>query len=72
MLVTVTVPTVTAIQSDPDDNAVIAAAIAGQAEVICARDRHFRHQDVLDFCALRGIRILDDIELLRELRQPGP
>ncbi len=34
-------PSVTAIQTDPDDNAVIAAAIAGQTEVICPRDRHF-------------------------------
>ncbi|HVA49846.1 MAG TPA: putative toxin-antitoxin system toxin component, PIN family [Pirellulales bacterium] len=37
MLVPLTTPTVTAVQSDPDDNAVVAAAIAGQAEVICTR-----------------------------------
>jgi putative PIN family toxin of toxin-antitoxin system len=66
-----TLPTVTAIGSDPDDNAVIAAAIAGQAEVICTRDRHFRNQEVVDFCAQHGVRILDDIELLHELRRSG-
>ncbi len=61
-------PSVTAVQADPDDNAVIAAAIAGQADVICTRDRHFRNQTVVDFCAQHGIRIVDDIELLNELR----
>jgi putative PIN family toxin of toxin-antitoxin system len=59
---------ITAVQNDPDDNAVIAAAIAGQAEIICTRDRHFRQQGVLDFCAQHGVRIVDDVELLTELR----
>ncbi|HQU41516.1 MAG TPA: putative toxin-antitoxin system toxin component, PIN family [Pirellulales bacterium] len=68
MVVPLITPTVTAIESDPDDNAVIAAAIAGQAEVICTRDRHFRDPRVVHFCASYGIRILDDVELLRELR----
>lgn len=62
---------VTAVQADPDDNAVIAAAIAGQAEAICTRDKHFREQHVLDFCSQHGIRIIDDIELLNELRASG-
>lgn len=70
-LAPLTAPTVTAIRSDPDDNAVIAAAIACQAEVICTRDRHFDNQDVIDFCAQHGVRILDDIELLNELRRSG-
>jgi uncharacterized protein len=68
MVVPLTAPTITAIQDDPDDNAVVATAIAGQAEVICTRDGHFGKRDVLDFCDRLGIRILDDIELLRELR----
>lgn len=70
MVVPLTAPGVTAVQNDPDDNAVIAAAIAGQAEVICTRDRHFHDPKVIDFCAQYGIRILDDVELLRELRGP--
>lgn len=53
--------------ADPDDN----AAIAGQAQVICTRDRHFRNENVVDFCAQHGIRIVDDIELLTELRATG-
>ena len=75
LVVPLTAPTVTAVQADPDDNAVIAAAIAGQAEVICTRDRHFRRQDVADFCAQHGIRIIDELALLNELRAlggPGP
>lgn len=75
LVVPLTAPSVTAVQSDPDDNAVIATAIAGQADAICTRDRHFHQQDVVDFCAQHGIRILDDVELLRELRAaggPGP
>lgn len=68
MLVAITTPGVTAVQADPDDNAVIATATAGQAEVICTRDRHFRQQDVIDYCSQHGIRILDDVELLKELR----
>jgi putative PIN family toxin of toxin-antitoxin system len=65
-----TTPAVTAVTNDPDDNAVIAAAIAGQAEVICTRDRHFHDPDVIDFCRQHGIRIVDDVELLRALRSP--
>ena len=64
-------PSVTVVQADPDDNAVIAAALAGQAELICTRDKHFRQQHVLDFCARHGIRIVDDIDLLNELRPAG-
>lgn len=68
LVVPLAAPSVTAVRSDPDDNAVIAAAIAGQAEVICTRDRHFRNQHVVDFCAQHGIRIIDEIALLKELR----
>jgi predicted nucleic acid-binding protein len=71
MIVVGIAPNITAVQADPDDNAVIATAIAGQAEVICTRDRHFHRQDVIDFCSQHGIRILDDIELLNELRASG-
>jgi predicted nucleic acid-binding protein len=64
-------PDVTAVQTDPDDNAVIATAIAGQAQVICTRDRHFRTQNVVDFCYQHGIGIVNEIELLNELRTSG-
>ena len=71
LVVPITTFSVTAIQSDPDDNAVIATAIAGQAEVICTRDQHFRQKNVVDFCAQHGILILDDVELLTVIRASG-
>lgn len=56
---------------DPGDDPVIAAAICGQAQVVCTRDHHFRHPDVQAYCSLHGIQILDDLELLRLLRAAG-
>jgi putative PIN family toxin of toxin-antitoxin system len=55
------------VQHDPDDDPVIAAAIDGQVEVICTRDRHLRHPYVQAHCATHGIRVLNDTELLKEL-----
>jgi uncharacterized protein len=54
--------------SDPDDDLVIAAAVAGHAEVICTLDRHFFEASVQAACATHGIRVLRDIDLLHELR----
>ena len=54
---------------DPDDNIVIATAIAGRAEILCTLDRHLRHPDVVDYCAQHGIRVLSDVELLQVLRE---
>lgn len=71
LVVPLSAPSVTAIRSDPDDNAVIAAAIAGGTEAICTRDRHFYSKDVVDYCLQHGIRILDDIQLLVELKASG-
>lgn len=63
-----------AVASDPDDNVVVATAVAGHADVICSRDRHIRHPLVRAYCATFGIRVLTDVELLNELRgdQPPP
>lgn len=58
---------------DPDDDMVIATAVAGHAEIICTRDQHFFDASVLSACSSQGIRILNDINLLHELRsQPRP
>jgi len=54
--------------SDPDDDLIIATAIAGHAEVICTWDRDFYDASVQSACATHGIRILNDINLLHELR----
>lgn len=55
---------------DPKDDAIVLTAIAGQADVICTRDKHLQHSDVISYCSKYGIRIMTDIELLAHLRQP--
>ena len=56
------------VSSDVDDDAILATAVNGQADVICTLDRHLRHADVAAFCKPQGIRVLTDAELLAELR----
>jgi predicted nucleic acid-binding protein len=53
---------------DPADDLVIASAIAGRADVICTWDRHFFDPSVQSACAVHGVRVLNDVDLLRELR----
>lgn len=57
---------------DPKDVPVLLAAIAGRADVICSRDRHLLHAEVLAACRAHGIRVLSDLELLHELRSVPP
>jgi putative PIN family toxin of toxin-antitoxin system len=61
-----------AIVSDPDDDPILQTAIAGKADVLCTLDEDFRHEAVQEVCAAHGIRILDDVALLRELRVHDP
>lgn len=63
------VTSVTAVTSDPDDNAVIGTAIDGQTEVICTLDRHFQKPDVQAYCRNHGIQVMTDVELLDLLRK---
>jgi len=56
---------------DPDDDIVVATAIAGRADVICTLDRHLRASLVQAYCATFQIRVLTDGELLAELRVGG-
>jgi hypothetical protein len=35
------------------------------------RGRHFRRRDVVGFCGRDGVRVLEDVELLNELRAGG-
>lgn len=53
---------------DPDDDPILQTAVAGKADVLCTLDRHFYTPEVLAYCASHSIRILTDVELLRELR----
>ena len=55
--------------TDPDDDLVLAPAVQGRANVVCTWDRDLRQNaNVQSYCALHGIRVLKDSELLAELR----
>lgn len=54
--------------NDPDDDLVIATAVAGNAEVICTWDEHFYEQKVIAYCRERSIEIINDAKLLHRLR----
>jgi predicted nucleic acid-binding protein len=58
-----------AVTTDPADDPIVAGAVQGHIDVLCTRDRHFHKPAVITFCADRNVRILDDVELLAELRQ---
>lgn len=67
----VTLPAATpagVVSPDPNDDPIIATAVAGRAEVICTRDRHFSHPDVRSYCGRHGVDIQSDVELLARLR----
>lgn len=53
--------------SDPNDDPVVFTAVDGQADVLCAMDRDFYTDNVITFCRLRGIEILNDVQLLQRL-----
>jgi putative PIN family toxin of toxin-antitoxin system len=57
------------IVSDPDDDPILQTAIVGRADVLCSRDDAFHHATVERVCTAHGIRILDDIALMQELRR---
>ena len=59
------------VPSDPQDDAILATAFAGQADLLCTLDRHFYHPDVLASCTAHSLRIVTDIELLADLRTRG-
>lgn len=56
------------VPDDPKDAAVVQTAILGRVDVLCTRDRHLRHPEVLATCQAHDIRVLSDVELLDELR----
>lgn len=50
---------------DEDDIPVLGTAVAGRADVLCTRDRGFRDAAVQRFCSDRGIRTINELELLQ-------
>jgi putative PIN family toxin of toxin-antitoxin system len=58
--------------SDPADDTVLYTAADGKADVLCTRNlRHFAPANVQQFCAVHGIRVMTDLEVLRDLLGPG-
>ena len=54
--------------SDPDDDPVLYTAADGNADILCTRNmRHFSSPAVRAFCDEHGIRVMTDVDVLREL-----
>ncbi|MEX2170346.1 MAG: putative toxin-antitoxin system toxin component, PIN family [Pirellulales bacterium] len=68
LITTLQSPVPRIVPADPDDDLLVATAIVGQADVLCTRNRHLFHPDVLSYCGKRGIAVMDDLELLKLLR----
>ena len=56
---------VTVVKEDPDDDAVLDAALAANAEVVVSGDHH-----LLDLREFRGIRMVSPASLLKEVQGP--
>jgi predicted nucleic acid-binding protein len=61
------------IVADPDDDPVLYTAADGRAEVLCTcNTRHFSTPAVQSFCDEHRIRIMTDLEVIREwAHRPG-
>jgi putative PIN family toxin of toxin-antitoxin system len=54
--------------SDPSDDSVLYTAADGKADILCTCNvRHFSAANVQEFCAVRGIRVMTDLDVLRNL-----
>jgi putative PIN family toxin of toxin-antitoxin system len=53
---------------DPNDIAVLQAAIGGEADVICTLDGDFYDPETREFCAMLGIEVCTDVDLASKLR----
>ncbi len=56
------------VKADPDDDAVVATAILGQADAICTRNTHLYAADVVAYLRQWSIEVVDDIVLMALLR----
>jgi putative PIN family toxin of toxin-antitoxin system len=54
---------------DSNDESIIATAVSGGVSILCILDRHFYDAEVVAFCGRHGVRIVNDLELLDELRR---
>lgn len=53
---------------DPDDDYLVAAAVAAKADAICTRNKHLYHEAVVTYCRQHAVEIMDDVGLLARLR----
>jgi putative PIN family toxin of toxin-antitoxin system len=54
--------------SDPADDSVLYTAADGRADILCTRNiRHFDVPEARSFCSARGIRVMTDLDVLRDL-----
>jgi len=53
---------------DPADDPVLYTAADGKADVLCTLNtRHFASPAAQEFCEEHGIRVMTDVDILREL-----
>ena len=58
--------------SDPDDDPILHTAADGNADVLCSRNtRDFSSPAVKTFCDEHKVRVMTDLDVLRELLGPG-
>jgi putative PIN family toxin of toxin-antitoxin system len=57
------------VPDDPDDDVIVATAVAGRGEVLCTLNRHLFHERVIEYCRGHAISVLNDVDLLRKLRE---
>jgi putative PIN family toxin of toxin-antitoxin system len=57
------------VPDDPDDDAIVATAVAGRGNVLCTRNRHLFHERVVAYCREHAVEIMDDLALLARLRE---
>jgi predicted nucleic acid-binding protein len=53
--------------ADPNDDPIVYTAVAGKADFLCTCDNHFKAPNVIDFLNRHGIRVISDVDLIREL-----
>ena len=57
--------------ADREDDPIIATAVGGKADVLASLDEHLYRPEVVAYCRSRGIEVMNDVELIRRLREEG-
>ncbi len=58
------------VTADPDDDPIVATAIAASADVLCTLDRHLHIPAIVSYCQQHGIEVVRDVELLNRWKSP--